>query len=335
MPGSSEQETSSLAMWPSDGRWDNASVRYDDILDAIGNTPLVGMPRMSPKPGVRIWAKLEGNNPTGSTKDRIAKKMIEVAEASGELTPDRTILEPTSGNTGISLAMVAARKGYKLTVVIPDNASQERVGLLRLFGAEIVFSEGDRGTNGSIEVARRLAQDPKYFMPFQYGNAANPLAHYEGTAPEILADLPTITHFVAGMGTGGTLTGNGRRLHEHDPKIQVIAAEPELGDLVYGLRSLEEGFVPPIFDPTEVNRKFLVNSADALRTNRDLTAREGIFAGISSGAVVHVAQRIAAELDSADIVCLLPDGGWKYLSTEAWAEDIETAEKGVAESLWW
>ncbi len=310
-------------------------MRYDDILDAIGNTPLVGMPRMSPKPAVRLWAKLEGNNPTGSTKDRIAKKMIEVAEASGELTSDRTILEPTSGNTGISLAMVAARKGYRLTVVIPDNASQERVGLLRLFGAEIVFSEGDRGTNGSIEVARRLAQDPKYFMPFQYGNEANPLAHYEGTAAEILADLPTITHFVAGMGTGGTLTGNGRRLHEHDPNIQVIAAEPELGDLVYGLRSLEDGFVPPIFDPTEVNRKFLVNSSDALRANRDLTAKEGIFAGISSGAVVHVAQRIASEIDAGDIVCLLPDGGWKYLSTEAWAEDIETAEKGVAESLWW
>ena len=310
-------------------------MRYDDILDAIGNTPLVGMPRVSPRPGVRLWAKLEGNNPTGSTKDRIAKKMIEVAEASGELTPDRTILEPTSGNTGISLAMVAARKGYKLTVVIPDNASQERVGLLRLFGAEIVFSEGDKGTNGSIEVARRLAQDQRYFMPFQYGNAANPLAHYEGTAAEILVDLPTITHFVAGMGTGGTLTGNGRRLHEHDPNIQVIAAEPELGDLVYGLRSLEEGFVPRIFDPNEVIRMFLVNSADALRTNRYLTAKEGIFAGISSGAVVHVARRIAEELDAADIVCLLPDGGWKYLSTEAWAEDIETAEKGVAESLWW
>ena len=310
-------------------------MRYDTILDAIGNTPLVGMPRMSPKPAVRLWAKLEGNNPTGSTKDRIAKKMIEVAEVSGELTSDRTILEPTSGNTGISLAMVAARKGYRLTVVIPDNASQERVGLLRLFGAEIVFSEGDRGTNGSIEVARRLAQDPRYFMPFQYGNDANPLAHYEGTAAEILADLPSITHFVAGMGTGGTLTGNGRRLHEHDPNIQVIAAEPELGDLVYGLRSLEDGFVPPIFDPTEVDRKFLVNSSDALRTNRDLTAKEGIFAGISSGAVVHVAQRIASEIDAGDVVCLLPDGGWKYLSTEAWAEDIETAEKGVAESLWW
>ena len=310
-------------------------MRFDDILDAIGNTPLVGMPHLSPKPGVRLWAKLEGNNPTGSTKDRIAKKMIEVAEASGELTADRTILEPTSGNTGIALAMVAARKGYPLTVVIPDNASQERIGLLRLFGAEIVFSDGDKGTNGSIEVARRLAQDTKYFMPFQYGNAANPLAHYEGTAAEILADLPTITHFVAGMGTGGTLTGNGRRLHEHDPNIQVIAAEPELGDLVYGLRSLDEGFVPPIFDPSQVNRKFLVSSSDALRTNRALTAQEGIFAGISSGAVIHVAQRIAAEIDVGDVVCLLADGGWKYLSTEAWATDIETAEKGVAESLWW
>jgi cysteine synthase len=310
-------------------------VRYDDILDAIGNTPLVGMPRLSPHPGVRLWAKLEGNNPTGSTKDRIAKKMVEVAEASGELTADRTILEPTSGNTGIALAMVAARKGYHLTVVIPDNASQERIGLLRLFGAEIVFSNGDEGTNGSIEVARRLARDPKYFMPFQYGNAANPLAHYEGTAAEILADLSTITHFVAGMGTGGTLTGTGRRLHEHDPSIQVIAAEPELGDLVYGLRSLDEGFVPPIFDPAQVNRKFLVNSSDALRTNRELTAKEGIFAGISSGAVVHVAMRIASEIEVGDVVCLLADGGWKYLSTEAWAADLETAEKGVAESLWW
>lgn len=310
-------------------------MRFDDILDAVGNTPLVGMPDMSPNPGVHLWAKLEGNNPTGSTKDRIAKKMIEVAEASGELTSDRVILEPTSGNTGIALAMVASRKGYHLTVVIPDNASQERIGLLRLFGAEIVFSEGDKGTNGSIEVARRLAQDPKYFMPFQYGNPANPLAHYEGTGAEILRDLPTVTHFVAGMGTGGTLTGTGRRLHEHDPTIQVIAAEPELGDLVYGLRSLDEGFVPPIFDPAQVNRKFLVNSADSLRATRELTAREGIFAGISSGAVVHVAQRIASEVERGDIVCLLPDGGWKYLSTEAWAEDLETAEKGVAESLWW
>jgi [CysO sulfur-carrier protein]-thiocarboxylate-dependent cysteine synthase len=309
--------------------------RYADILDAIGDTPLVGLPRMSPKPRVRLWAKLEGNNPTGSTKDRIAKKMIEVAEASGELTPDLTILEPTSGNTGIALAMVAARKGYKLTVVIPDSASRERVGLLRLYGAEIVFSDGDKGTNGSIEVARALARDPKYFMPFQYGNPANPMAHEEGTAEEIIADLPSVTHFVAGMGTGGTLTGTGRRLHRHNPQIKIVAAEPELGDLVYGLRSLDEGFVPPIFDPAQIDRKFLVNSTDALHTNRELTAREGIFAGISGGAVVYVAQRIAQDMDEGEVVCLLADGGWKYLSTEAWADDIETAEKGVAESLWW
>ena len=308
---------------------------FEDVLQAIGNTPLVGMPRMSPKPAVRLWAKLEGNNPTGSTKDRIALAMVEAAEASGELTPDKVILEPTSGNTGIALAMVAARKGYRLTVVIPDNASEERIGLLKLFGAEIVYSEGEKGTNGSIEVARRLAADEKYFMPFQYGNPANPLAHENGTAAEIVRDLPTVTHFVAGLGTGGTLTGAGRGLHRHDANIRVIAAEPELGDLVYGLRSLDEGFVPPIYDPTQVDRKFLVNSADALRATRELTRREGIFAGISSGAVVHVAQRIAAELEEAEIVCLLADGGWKYLSTNAWAESIETAEKGVSESLWW
>jgi len=310
-------------------------VNRPDILHAIGDTPLVGLPAMSPKPTVRLWAKLEGNNPTGSTKDRIALAMIEAAEESGELTPDRTILEPTSGNTGISLAMVAKRKGYRLTVVLPDNASQERLGLLRLFGAEIVFSDGERGTNGAIEVARALAEKGPYYMPFQYGNIANPKAHEEGTGPEIVRDLPEVTHFVAGLGTGGTLTGVGRALHAHDPSIRVIAAEPELGDLVYGLRSLEEGFVPPIYDPSEVNRKFLVRSNDALAATRELTAREGIFAGISSGAVVHVAQRVAAELEFGDVVCLLADGGWKYLSTEAWADDLETAEKHVGESLWW
>jgi cysteine synthase B len=309
--------------------------RFDSILDAIGNTPLVGIDRMSPDPGVHIWAKLEGSNPTGSTKDRIALKMVEMAEASGDLSPDKTILEPTSGNTGIALAMVARRKGYALTVVIPDNASEERIGLLRLFGAEIVFSDGAKGTNGSIEVARALAADDRYYMPFQYGNPANPLAHEQGTGPEIIRDLPEVTHFVAGMGTGGTLTGTGRALHAHDPAIQVIAAEPELGDLVYGLRSLDEGFVPPIFDPAQIDRKFLVNSTDSLRATRELTGREGIFAGISSGAVLHVAQRIAAEVESGHIVCLLPDGGWKYLSTQAWAEDLATAERGVEESLWW
>jgi [CysO sulfur-carrier protein]-thiocarboxylate-dependent cysteine synthase len=310
-------------------------MRYPDVLDAIGETPLVGLPRSSPKPGVRLWAKLEGQNPTGSTKDRIAKAMIEAAEASGELTPGRTILEPTSGNTGISLAMVARRKGYRLTVVIPDNASEERIRLLELFGAEIVTSPGDAGTNGSIEVARRLAMDERYFMPFQYGNPANPLAHERGTGEEIVRDLPELTHFVAGLGTGGTLTGVGRRLREHDPAVQVIAAEPELGELVYGLRSLDEGFVPPIFDETAVDRKFLVASSDALRATRELTEEEGIFAGISSGAVLHVARRIARELDEGDVVCLLADGGWKYLSTEAWAPEFELANKRVAESLWW
>src|SRR5262245_40705627 len=310
-------------------------MRFPDVLDAIGDTPLVGLPNLSPSSDVRMWAKLEGQNPTGSLKDRIAKAMIEAAEASGELTPERTILEPTSGNTGIALAMVARRKGYGLTVVIPDNASEERVGLLRLFGAEIVFSDGTKGTNGSIEVASRLAQDDRYYMPFQYGNPANPDAHEKGTAQEILRDLPAITHFVAGMGTGGTLTGVGRGLHAQNEGISVVAAEPELGDLVYGLRSLEEGFIPPIFDPEQIDRKFLVNSADSLRATRELSAREGIFAGISSGAVIHVAQRIAIELDAGDIVCLLADGGWKYLSTHAWSEDLATAEKGVEESLWW
>ena len=310
-------------------------MRSADILDAIGNTRLVGIPRMSPKPSVRLWAKLEGDNPTGSLKDRIAKKMIEAAEASGELTPDKVILEATSGNTGISLAMVARRKGYRLTVVMPDNASEERVRLLELFGAEIAFSPGDRGTNGSIDVANAMAKDDRYFLTFQYGNPANPQAHYEGTGEEIVRDLPEVTHFVAGLGTGGTLTGCGRRLKEHDPNVKVIAAEPELGELVYGLRSLDAGFVPPILDESILDRKFLVDSSDALRATRELTIREGIFAGISSGAVIHVARRVAEELEDADVVCLLADGGWKYLSTNAWAAELDRAEKGVEETLWW
>jgi [CysO sulfur-carrier protein]-thiocarboxylate-dependent cysteine synthase len=310
-------------------------MRFPDVLDAIGETPLVGLPAMNPKPGVRLWAKLEGQNPTGSTKDRIAKAMIEAAETSGELTAERTILEPTSGNTGIALAMVARRKGYRLTVVIPDNASEERIRLLELFGAEIVYSPGDQGTNGSIEVARRLAADDRYFMPFQYGNEANPRAHEQGTGEEIVRDLPEVTHFVAGLGTGGTLTGVGRRLKRHDPAIKVIAAEPELGELVYGLRSLDDGFVPPIFDETVLDRKFLVGSSDALRVTRELTAREGLFAGISSGAVLHVGLRIAAEIDDGDVVCLLADGGWKYLSMDAWSPELEIAEKKISEALWW
>ncbi len=310
-------------------------MRAGDILDAIGNTPLVGIQRLSPRPEVRLWAKLEGQNPTGSLKDRIARAMLEAAEASGELTPDRVILEPTSGNTGIALAMVARRKGHRLMVVMPENASPERVQLLELYGAEIVFSPADAGTNGSIEVARRMAEDPRYFMPFQYGNPANPEAHYEGTGAEIVRDLPEVTHFVAGLGTGGTLMGVGRRLKEHDPGVRVIAAEPELGDSVYGLRSLEEGFVPPILDETLLDGKHLVAAGDALRATRLLAEREGIFAGISSGAVLHVARKVGERVPEGDIVCLLPDGGWKYLSTGAWSGAVSEAEKRVEETVWW
>jgi cysteine synthase B len=310
-------------------------MRADDILGAVGNTPLVGIQRLSPTPTVRLWAKLEGQNPTGSLKDRIAVAMIEDAERSGELTPDRTILEPTSGNTGIALALVARRKGYRMLAVLPDNASEERLRLLELYGAEIVPSPAEKGTNGAIEVARRLAEDPRYFMPFQYGNPANPRAHYDGTGAEILRDLPEVTHFVAGLGTGGTLTGAGRRLKEHRPDIAVVAAEPELGELVYGLRSLDEGFIPPILDESVLDRKFLVSSEDALLATRELAEREGIFAGISSGAVLHAARRVAADLDRGDVVCLLADGGWKYLSTEAWGGDLDRAAKRVGETLWW
>jgi [CysO sulfur-carrier protein]-thiocarboxylate-dependent cysteine synthase len=310
-------------------------MRASDILEAVGDTPLVGIQRISPKPSVHLWAKLEGQNPTGSLKDRIAVAMIEEAEVSGRLTPDKVILEPTSGNTGIALALVARRKGYRMMAVMPDNASEERVRLLELYGAEIVPSPAEKGTNGAIDVARRLAEDPRYFMPFQYGNPANPRAHYEGTGAEIVRDLPEVTHFVAGLGTGGTLTGAGRRLKEHNSAVKVIAAEPELGELVYGLRSLDEGFVPPVLDESVLDGKFLVQSEDALRATRELAEREGVFAGISSGAVLHVARRIAADLDRANVVCLLADGGWKYLSTEAWAGDVERAAKKVSETLWW
>jgi len=310
-------------------------MRANDILAAIGETPLVGIQRLSPHPRVRLWAKLEGQNPTGSLKDRIALQMIQAAEAEGRLEPGTVILEPTSGNTGISLAMVASRKGYRVTVVIPENASEERVRLLELFGAEVVFTPADKGTNGAIEVAQAMARDSKYFMPFQYGNPANPQAHYEGTGAEIVRDLPQVTHFVAGLGTGGTLSGAGRRLKEHNPEVKVIAAEPELGELVYGLRSLDEGFVPPILDESILDGRFLVSSSDALRATRELTRQEGIFAGISSGAVLHVARRVAERLESGDVVCLLADGGWKYLSTHAWAPDLDVAEKQVEETLWW
>jgi [CysO sulfur-carrier protein]-thiocarboxylate-dependent cysteine synthase len=312
--------------------------RFKSILDAIGNTPLVEVPRLTPARESRLWVKLEGQNPTGSVKDRIALALVEDGEASGKLTKEKMILEPTSGNTGIALAMVASVRGYRFTAVMPDNASPERVGLLEAYGAEIVFSEGARGTNGAVVLARKLAEDERYYMPFQYGNEANVRAHYEGTGPEIFEEVPEIRAFVAGLGTGGTLTGVGRYLKERDPSIKVIAAEPELGELVYGLRSLDEGYIPPIFDPESLDGKVKVRARESILWTRELLRREGIFAGISAGAVIWVAQRVAQRLATAgggDVVCLLPDGGWKYLSTEAWTKDIDEAEAQVEEILWW
>jgi cysteine synthase B len=285
-----------------------------------------------------MWVKLEGQNPTGSVKDRIALAMVEAGEASGDLTEDKVILEPTSGNTGIALAMVCKLRGYRFTAVMPDNASAERVQLLRAFGADIIFSDGAKGTNGSVALAQELSDEDKYFMPFQYGNRANLLAHYNGTGQEILDELPQIKAFVAGLGTGGTLMGVGKRLKEHDPSIRIVAAEPELGELVYGLRSLEDGYIPPLFDPDMLDAKIKVRARESILWTRELLQREGIFAGISSGAVIWVAQRIAeriAENGGGDIVCLLPDGGWKYLSTEAWTQEVDVAEAQVEEVLWW
>jgi [CysO sulfur-carrier protein]-thiocarboxylate-dependent cysteine synthase len=314
-------------------------VKYKSILDTIGHTPLVQTPILSPSESVRLWVKLEGQNPTGSVKDRIALALVEAGEASGELTRDRMILEPTSGNTGISLAMVAKIRGYRFTAVMPDNASRERVDLLKAFGAEIVFSEGAKGTNGSVALAQEMAADTRYHMPFQYGNPANVAAHHDGTGSEILEDLPEIRVFVAGLGTGGTLTGVGRRLKEHDPSIKVIAAEPELGELVYGLRSLEDGYIPPIFDPDVLDGKIKVRARESITWTKELLVREGIFSGISAGAVLWVArraaERLAATEGGGDVVCLLADGGWKYLSTEAWTQDIATATEQVEDVLWW
>ena len=265
--------------------------------------------------------------------------MIEAAEESGELTPDKTILEPTSGNTGIALALVARLKGYEFTAVIPDNASAERIQLMEAYGAEIIYSEGAKGTNGSVALAQDLARRSHYFMPFQYGNDANVNAHYKGTGPEIVEDVPDVKAFVAGLGTGGTLMGVGKFLKEHNPKIRIVAAEPELGELVYGLRSLDEGYIPPIFDPDRIDGKVKVGARDSVLWTRALLQKEGIFAGISAGAVIAVAQRVAVRMadggETGDIVCLLADGGWKYLSTEAWTQDIDTAESQVEEVLWW
>ncbi len=303
----------------------------ENLLGLIGNTPLVELPRLSPN-GVTIYAKLEGQNPTGSIKDRVALAMIEAAEARGELEPGRELLEPTSGNTGIALALVAKLKGYPLTCVLPANATEERRQLLRLYGAEIVESPGDEGSNGAVRVALDLAErEPRYFMPFQYANEANPRAHYDGTGAEIAAALDRVDVLVAGLGTGGTLMGVGERLRESFPDVVVAAAEPLPGDPVMGLRSLEDGYVPPILDVAKIDRKLLVSNDDAVEGLRALLEEEGIFAGVSSGAVVHVARRLAADLeDGGVVVCILPDGGWKYLS----AGFLNGGEIDEAK-LWW
>jgi cysteine synthase B len=300
------------------------------LLDLIGNTPLVELPRLAP-PGRRIFAKLEGENPTGSIKDRIALAMVEAAD----LEPGQELLEPTSGNTGISLALVAKLKGLKLTCVMPDNATPERRMLLELYGAEIVESPGEQGSNGAVRLAQELAAaDDRFVMLFQYANEANPRAHYEGTGAEIVRDLPRVDGLVAGLGTGGTLMGTGRRVREANPDVVVAAAEPLPGDPVMGLRSLEDGYVPPILDVSQLDRKLLVSNADSVAAVRALLDREGLFAGVSSGAVVHVARRVAEDLpEGSTVVAVLADGGWKYLSAEFWrAEDVE---KSMEATLWW
>jgi cysteine synthase B len=308
--------------------------RFGNVVESIGNTPLVELPRLSPKPGVRIYAKLEGRNPTGSVKDRVAKSMIEAAEAEGAIAPGQTILEPTSGNTGISLAMICRRKGYPLKVVMPDNVTEERTQLLRMYGAEIVYSEGAKGSNGAVEVALEMSQDSSYYMPYQYGNEANPLAHYNGTAVEILEELDEVAAFVGGLGTGGTLMGNGRRLKEANPETLIVAAEPMQGELVQGLRSLDDGFIPPIIDISMFDRKIMVSNRDAILWTRKLLDEEGIFAGVSSGAIAAIACRIAGELDGGNVVFLIPDDGWKYLSSGVYTLPIDEIEN-LDSTVWW
>ncbi len=313
-----------------------APVVASSVLDLVGSTPLVELSRICPNPNVKLYAKLEGQNPTGSIKDRVAKTMIETAEAGGELAPGRELLEPTSGNTGISLAMVAKVKGYTLTCVMPENSTPERIRLLELFGASVVFSPASEGSNGAVRLALQMAErDPKYYMPFQYANEANPRAHYEGTGAEIADALPRVDAFVAGLGTGGTLMGSAERLRESFPNIQIVAAEPLQGDPVMGLRSLEDGYTPPILDITKLDRKILVSNEDAVRGVRQLLNHEGIFAGVSCGAAVHVAQLIANELDEGVIVTVLADGGWKYLSADFWTQPLEDVERSMEDRVWW
>ena len=307
---------------------------YSSILDTIGNTPLVELKSFSPRPGVQIFAKLEGANPSGSVKDRIAKKMVEEAEADGRLKQGSILLEPTSGNTGIALAMIARVKGYPFVAVMPDNVTQERRQMLELYCAQIIFSDGSLGSNGAVKLARELAgTDDRYVMLYQYGNDANPRAHYEGTAQEIIRDLPDLDVFVAGLGTGGTLTGNAQRLKEHNPAIKIVAAEPLQGDGVQGLRSLEDGFVPPVLNQSLLDAKILVSGIDAIRRTRQLKDQEGIFAGPSCGAALHAALRVASTMERGKIVVILADGGWKYLSEDLWTRDL--TEDDLEEKLLW
>jgi [CysO sulfur-carrier protein]-thiocarboxylate-dependent cysteine synthase len=304
------------------------------LLDLIGGTPLVELPKLSPKPEIRVYAKLEGQNPTGSTKDRVALALVEDAEAQGELEPGRELLEPTSGNTGIALALVAKLKGYALTCVMPENVTEERRRLLRLYGAQIIESPGAEGSNGAVRLAQELAaSEARFFMPFQYGNRANPRAHYDGTGAEIAEALDHVDILVAGLGTGGTLMGAGERLRESFPDVVVAAAEPLPGDPVMGLRSLVDGYVPPILDVSKLDRKLLVSNGEAVAGVRALLDREGVFAGVSSGAVVHVARRLGAELDAGVVVAILADGGWKYLSASFW--DADDVEADMEADLWW
>src|SRR5947208_7671042 len=309
--------------------------RFGNIVESIGNTPLVELPRLTPNPDVRIYAKLEGHNPTGSVKDRVAKSMIEAAEAEGAIEPGQTILEPTSGNTGIALAMICSRKGYKLKVVMPDNVTAERAQLLTMYGAEIVYSEGAKGSNGAVEVALEMAQDSQYYMPYQYGNEANPNAHYYGTAVEILEELDEVTAFDGGLGTGGTLMGNGRRLKEENPDTLIVAAEPMQGELVQGLRSLDDGFIPPIIDISLLDRKIFVSNRDAVIWTKKLLAEEGLFVGVSSGAIARVAARVAGELDEGNVVFVVADDGWKYLSSGVYTKPIEELEETLEKASFW
>ncbi|GAA0619706.1 cysteine synthase [Sporichthya brevicatena] len=314
-------------------------MRFDSLLDSVGRTPLVGLPRLSPSPDVRLWAKLEDHNPTGSIKDRAALRMILEGEKDGRLKPGCTILEPTSGNTGISLAMAAKQRGYRMVCVMPENTSEERRQILLMFGAEIVSSPAAGGSNEAVRVAKRLAEEhPDWVMLYQYGNPANPQAHYEGTAPELLEDLPSITHFVAGLGTTGTLMGVGRFFRDHKPDVRIVAAEPRYGELVYGLRNMDEGFVPELYDPSLIDARFSVGPRDAVRRTRQLVEEEGIFAGISTGAILHAALAQAAKSmaagERADIAFVVADGGWKYLSTGAYSGTIAEAEEALEGQLW-